>query len=51
LGYSVVATPGACCPESGGPLIVDPPLRNYLILLYRGTLSSFDDTSVSLSMI
>jgi hypothetical protein len=32
-----------------GPLIVDPPLWNCLVLLCRGTLSSSDDTSISLS--
>jgi hypothetical protein len=50
-GYSAVATLGAYCPNSEGPLTMDPPLRNCLILLYRGTSSSSDDTSVSLSMI
>jgi hypothetical protein len=36
LGYGVVAALGACCPDSRGPLIVDQPLRNCPILLYRG---------------
>jgi hypothetical protein len=51
LGNDVVATLGACCPNSGGPLTMDPSLWNCLILLYRGTLSSSNDTSVSLSAI
>jgi hypothetical protein len=50
-GYSAVATPGACCPNNGGPLTMDPPLRDGLILLCRGTSSSSDDTSVLLSTI
>jgi hypothetical protein len=36
LGYGVVAALGACCPDSRGPLIVDQPLWNCLILLCRG---------------
>jgi hypothetical protein len=50
-GRGVVATPGACYPDNGGPLTVDPPLRSCLILLCRGTSSSSDDTLVSLSTI
>jgi hypothetical protein len=50
-GRSATATLGACCPNSGGPLTVDPPLWNDLIFLYRGTSSSSDDTSVPLSTI
>jgi hypothetical protein len=49
-GCSAVATPGPCCPNSEGPLTVDPPLWNYLVLLCRGTSSCSDDTSILLSM-
>jgi hypothetical protein len=49
-GCGVVAALGTCCPDSGGSLTVDPPLLNCLLLLYRGTSSSSDDTSVSPSM-
>jgi hypothetical protein len=48
-GCGALATLGTYCPDSGAPLIVDPPLQNCLILLYRGTSSSSDDTSISLS--
>jgi hypothetical protein len=51
LGCGAMAAPGTCCLDSGGPLIVDPPLWNYLILLCKGTSAPSDDTSVSLSMI
>jgi hypothetical protein len=50
LGCSVVATTGTYCPDSRGLLAVDPPLQNCLMLLCRGTSSSSNDTSVSLSM-
>jgi hypothetical protein len=50
-GCGAMAAPGTCCPDSRGPLTVDPPLWNCNILLYRDTSSSSDDTSISLSMI
>jgi hypothetical protein len=49
--HSAAAASRACYPDSGGPLTVDLSLQNSLILLCRGMASSFDDTSVLLSMI
>jgi hypothetical protein len=50
-GRGAVTTVGAFYPNDGGPLSADSPLWNGLILLCRGTPSSSDDTSVSLSTI
>jgi hypothetical protein len=50
-GCGAVAVPRTRCLDSWGPLTVDPPLWNCLLLLCWGSSFSSDDSSVLLSTI